>query len=182
MWEVGCQHGDISVYNLMYRKNDDKITGVLNDWDLATSCDARGPFTEKGKRTGTLPFAALELVQHRNKPYTRRQRHDIESFGWCLVYICLRSPDNHQFLRTWHDIETSVSSRTRFLVDAPDYEPRTGFELLYASATAFIGWYMRKVVDIFRDPQDSSPRQEPDDREIWKGVLGFLGGVFHKNL
>jgi hypothetical protein len=52
-------HRDISVNNLMYRKTDRRIFGVLNDYDLAifTSSNTPSPKT----RTGTKPFTAVDL-------------------------------------------------------------------------------------------------------------------------
>ena len=53
-------HRDISDGNIMFREEEGKIYGVLNDWDLALL----DPETEKSPtsqfRTGTKPFLAHE--------------------------------------------------------------------------------------------------------------------------
>ena len=58
LWELGVQHGDPSLANLMV----DPATGngVLNDWDLSRFED--GPMRVGAERTGTIPFMALDLL------------------------------------------------------------------------------------------------------------------------
>ncbi len=159
----------------MYRTKSGKITGVLNDWDLAKTRGSWDGTTDKGKRTGTLPFAALELVENLNKPYIRRYRHDLESFGWCIVYICLNFSygENIEFLQKWHDLKSSADARGNFLRKTGRYPSRPGFEALFASVRVFIRWLMNDVVEV---------GQELDNSEIWEGVLKFLRDNFNKNL
>ncbi|KAF8987600.1 hypothetical protein BDQ17DRAFT_1188870, partial [Cyathus striatus] len=59
LWVSGIEHGDISVWNLMWDEVDN--CGVLNDFDLSAikgSTENRG-----GERTGTLPFMARGILE-----------------------------------------------------------------------------------------------------------------------
>ena len=57
-------HRDISLNNLMLRKEGDKIYAVLNDFDLAVSADVKS--TSSKQRTGTKPFMAIDLLHCRS--------------------------------------------------------------------------------------------------------------------
>jgi len=201
MWQLGCQHGDISVYNLMYRRNTDgdNIVGVLNDWDLSIlSNDAEGGVAESMLHfTGTIPFAALDLIEE-DEP--RRYRHDMESFGWSLAYICLDHPDNRHFLGTWHDPEHSTSVRSRFLRKMKNYTPRDQFGTLYEFAQAFLAWITKEagIQNPHYQPTENNNRPIPKiallkrkapfnpgpawvekgENEIWKGFLNICGEWF----
>jgi len=65
LWRIGIAHGDISLYNLMY-KEDNKY-GLLNDFDLSTILipGDRNPNRQGLERTGTLPFMAMELLREK---------------------------------------------------------------------------------------------------------------------
>ncbi|KAF8980780.1 hypothetical protein BDQ17DRAFT_1181386, partial [Cyathus striatus] len=73
LWNKGAEHGDISVWNLMWDPRNN--CGVLNDWDLAF---VRGGIIVDGvkqeghgaERTGTEPFMARALL---DDPYHREQ-------------------------------------------------------------------------------------------------------------
>ena len=73
----------------MYDKlNGDR--GILNDYDLAhIKGESRPSGTE---RTGTMPFMALDLLTNDawGGKLERLYRHDCESFGWVLLWICCR--------------------------------------------------------------------------------------------
>ncbi|KAJ3820986.1 protein kinase [Lentinula raphanica] len=105
-------HRDISDGNIMFREEEGKIYGVLNDWDLALL----DPETEKSPtskfRTGTKPFLAHE--QHDfNWTGPHRYRHDMESMFYVILFqSCLYSGpratlstepiwDNHH-IEEWH--------------------------------------------------------------------------------
>jgi len=212
MWQSGCQHGDISVYNLMYRgelQGDGTgiIFGVLNDWDLATLCDnSQGQATGGIHQfTGTIPFAALDLIESDSQ--TRKYRHDLESFGWCLVYICL--VDNHALLAPWHDLGHTVAHRKAFLTDMHKHTARLGFEYLYQFACEFMSWLMRDVTGRLRGAERKPPIksnnarkefnpflklshpknirepeltwQELDDAQVWEGVLELFNDWFSES-
>ncbi|KAK7036642.1 hypothetical protein VNI00_011575 [Paramarasmius palmivorus] len=75
-------HRDISVNNLMYRRIDGKVYGVLNDFDLACFIDEHSMPTSR-QRTGTKPFIAIHLLDFVSSPDGGDKhyvRYDLESF------------------------------------------------------------------------------------------------------
>ncbi|THU76373.1 hypothetical protein K435DRAFT_771084 [Dendrothele bispora CBS 962.96] len=85
-----CQilHRDISMNNIMVRKVDGKIFGVLNDLDLASRITKEMSATSK-HRTGTRPFMAYELLDPKNV-VSHLYRHDLESFFYVILCLCCR--------------------------------------------------------------------------------------------
>lgn len=69
----------------------------LNDFDLA---HVRGTEAPAGwQRTGTMPFMALDLLSKEawaGGAVQRLYRHDCESFGWVLLWICARYQDGRE--------------------------------------------------------------------------------------
>jgi len=59
LWQLGFQHGDPSLSNLMI--NPMTKRGVLNDWDLSYDRSSGGDegHVAGSEKTGTLPFMAL---------------------------------------------------------------------------------------------------------------------------
>ncbi|TFY60559.1 hypothetical protein EVG20_g7375 [Dentipellis fragilis] len=79
--KAGILHGDLSFANLMLRRDaSERVTGVLNDWDLAIRMNSKNKLLPGG----TMPFIATELLQR--DPPRQRYRHDLESFVWILVW------------------------------------------------------------------------------------------------
>jgi serine/threonine protein kinase len=58
----GIFHHDISINNMMYRKEDRKILGVLNDYNLAIFKSNNTPSSKT--HTGTKPFMAIDLLEN----------------------------------------------------------------------------------------------------------------------
>ena len=87
LWAKGVDHRDISIGNLMYRKNanGEVLCGVLNDWDLSK---LDGKDRESLFRTGTRAFLALDFLQ--GKEVVHLERHDRESNFYVLVWIATR--------------------------------------------------------------------------------------------
>ena len=77
---------DISQHNLMLRKEDDKIYGVLNDLDLAVDADVKSVSSKQ--RTGTKPFMAIDLL--RPNPPVHMYCHDLKSMFYVVVWITSR--------------------------------------------------------------------------------------------
>ncbi|KAL4257019.1 Protein kinase domain-containing protein [Pleurotus pulmonarius] len=77
-------HRDISENNLLWT-NDDRVVGVLNDWDLSTPVDAVGNSTNH--RTGTGPFMAYDLLGA--QPPVHLYRHDLESLFYVLIWAAV---------------------------------------------------------------------------------------------
>ncbi|KAF9442806.1 hypothetical protein P691DRAFT_845870, partial [Macrolepiota fuliginosa MF-IS2] len=151
MWENNMKHGDISLGNLMYYMKEDvdgkeKVIGVLNDWDLASNSADGVQEVDKGRaRTGTIPFAALDLVFNRTVIDLRLYRFDVESFKWVLLYGCLNTPENKKHLREWCDPEYSHTTRIAFLSEVHKRKPRAHWEVLYAFACDHMSWFMGNI-------------------------------------
>lgn len=166
MYEKKLEHGDISLQNLKFRYVGNKISGVLNDWDLATE---RGPTKSEvagggRKRTGTITYAPLDYCNPRKSPPRyRRYRHDLESFGWCLVYQCLNHQANELYLQAWHDINQSFEFRGNFLHNMADFSPREGYEELYVFAQELMETHMGQIA-----------KRSPDAKKNRKGKSEML--------
>ena len=91
LWKGGIEHGDISLRNLMW--DPSLKVGILNDFDLI---NIRGKDSKGGRRTGTIAFMALQLINPLMENPRRLYRHDVESLIWVLIWICLyyRGPDD----------------------------------------------------------------------------------------
>ncbi|KAG1726848.1 hypothetical protein EDB19DRAFT_1751609 [Suillus lakei] len=90
LWKGGVYHLDISPGNLMCYKKEGRWIGVLNDYDLSSLNINAGP--TGNERTGTVPFMALDLLNPEGQrgEVAHLYRHDLESFVWVLVWVCLR--------------------------------------------------------------------------------------------
>ncbi|KAK0199694.1 hypothetical protein DFS33DRAFT_1364371 [Desarmillaria ectypa] len=81
-------HRDISMANVMYRKRpkDDKVCGVLNDFDLSSFF----PLMEATslRRTGTPPDMAHDLLDQSDIGHL--YRHDVEALYYVLLMLCCR--------------------------------------------------------------------------------------------
>ncbi|KAK0492998.1 hypothetical protein EDD18DRAFT_442770 [Armillaria luteobubalina] len=77
-------HRDISMTNLMWRKRNGVICGVLNDFDLSSRRDRES--ASALRRTGTGPYLACDLLKE--DPPVHIYRHDIESIFNVLVLLC----------------------------------------------------------------------------------------------
>ena len=89
LWRIGIAHGDISLWNLMYKTNNKY--GVLNDFDLSSIMEPgdESPNRQGLERTGTLPFMAMQLLidEGFDGKVSRRYDHELESFSWVLVWV-----------------------------------------------------------------------------------------------
>ncbi|KAJ7592402.1 hypothetical protein C8J56DRAFT_477899 [Mycena floridula] len=96
LWQRGMQHGDISVNNIRY--NPVTLKGVLNDFDLALFIPDQPSPLPRRRATGTIPFMALELLDESGWSGEKRHlyRHDLESFAWVLLWICVRFCDGRE--------------------------------------------------------------------------------------
>ncbi|KAJ7067149.1 hypothetical protein C8F01DRAFT_1247545 [Mycena amicta] len=84
-------HRDISRNNLMYRKMNGKIYGVLNDFDLAVFRNDPQPSTSK-QRTGTKPYMAADLLVP-GPPPPHLYRFDLESLYYVFLHIVCQYHD-----------------------------------------------------------------------------------------
>jgi serine/threonine protein kinase len=124
-------HRDISLNNLMLRKEGDKVYAVLNDFDLAVSADVKS--TSSKQRTGTKPFMAIDLL--RPDPPVHMCRHDLESMFYVLVWITSRFHGGKEIadapLQEWADQggATLVDKKHSFILSEPP-PPTPEFDLL----------------------------------------------------
>jgi hypothetical protein len=79
----------------MWYEKDGILMGVLNDYDLSSLASAQGP--QGNERTGTVPFMALDLLtpEGQGGGVKHLYHHDLESFIWVLVWVCLRYKDGN---------------------------------------------------------------------------------------
>ncbi|KAF9001490.1 hypothetical protein BDQ17DRAFT_1281313 [Cyathus striatus] len=122
LWKTGVEHGDISIWNLMWDKMNK--CGILNDWDLAF---VRGGIRKDGKlleghggeRTGTVPFMARGLLNLNDKH--RLYRHEVESFIWVFTWICIKN-DHSEVIKQWRtgSCLAVAHAKSHFILD--DYQ------------------------------------------------------------
>ncbi|KAG2136114.1 uncharacterized protein EDB93DRAFT_1169954 [Suillus bovinus] len=92
LWNRGVRHRGVSLGNLTVYRTRGRFVGVLNDYDLSW----RKKDSPSGvKRTGAVPFMAIDLLVPEDTmgKVKRAYAHDVESFIWVLVWICLRYED-----------------------------------------------------------------------------------------
>ncbi|THU97649.1 hypothetical protein K435DRAFT_777938 [Dendrothele bispora CBS 962.96] len=79
-------HRDISLTNIMYRKEGNVVYGVLNDLDLSTRLPPPDKATSQ-QRTGTKPYMSHDLLNVRwDKGHA--YRHDLESLFYVMLIFC----------------------------------------------------------------------------------------------
>ncbi|KAF9489220.1 hypothetical protein BDN71DRAFT_1456383 [Pleurotus eryngii] len=120
---AGILHRDISVKNLMFRRKNDNIVGVLNDFDLATPVAKldKGPTSKQ--RTGTWPYLAIELLDPSTwlQPPRHLYRYDLESFFWVLLTLAVDPDefDGYDILRwSGYDHVGLYDKKSSFLLHA----------------------------------------------------------------
>ncbi|KAF8268047.1 hypothetical protein EI94DRAFT_1451000, partial [Lactarius quietus] len=98
-------HRDISLNNLMLRKEGNNVYAVLNDFDLTVNVDAQGQSSKHC--TGTKPFMVFDLLG--GNPTLHLYCHDLESLFYVLVWITTRFHNGEDImdppLQDWADGE-----------------------------------------------------------------------------
>ncbi|KAG6238245.1 hypothetical protein E4U24_007204 [Claviceps purpurea] len=85
LYEAGILHRDISINNLMINEETKQSwPHFLIDLDHAIEIDRHDASTERTK-TGTRAFMAIGLLQGEEHSFL----HDLESFFWVLLWICI---------------------------------------------------------------------------------------------
>ncbi|KAJ3762920.1 protein kinase [Lentinula raphanica] len=86
---VEILHRDLSIGNIMFRRKEGEVYGVLNDFDLSSTVDrmAQGPSSKE--RTGTRPFMSPDLLNSRWKG-GHLPRHDLESLFYIILCLVCR--------------------------------------------------------------------------------------------
>ncbi|KAI6138070.1 hypothetical protein BKA82DRAFT_4250151 [Pisolithus tinctorius] len=93
LWREGIHHRDVSCGNLMYYRVGGKVMGVLNDYDLSSLASSANPLSNK--RTGTIPFMAIDLLKEdgQDGKVKHLYRHDMESLIYVFIWISLQYKD-----------------------------------------------------------------------------------------
>ncbi|KAJ3892918.1 protein kinase [Lentinula edodes] len=82
----GILHGDLSLGNIMFRRKDGKIYGVLNDFDLSSRVED----VDNGDiRTGTRPFMSLDMLNSYWE-WGHLYHHDLESLFYVMLCLACR--------------------------------------------------------------------------------------------
>ena len=123
LWLLGVHYCDISVANTLV--DPDNGNGILNDFDLAVIVEPHSG--ELNERRGadcprTLPFIAIDLLSAGGYggKLSRLYRHDLESFCWCFVWICLCFDNDkeriHGMCEGWLNpyLQSSADSKAAF--------------------------------------------------------------------
>ncbi|KAF8449547.1 hypothetical protein BGX38DRAFT_1187532 [Terfezia claveryi] len=95
--KAGILHCDVSIYNIMRMRGTSGLKGFLIDLDYAhqlSNLQEQSPCI-----TGTAPFMALELLQRPGTPTCHTWRHDLESFFYVLIWLCIMNP--YKTLNSW---------------------------------------------------------------------------------
>ncbi|KAF8429921.1 hypothetical protein BGX38DRAFT_1232623, partial [Terfezia claveryi] len=98
--KAGILHCDVSINNIMRTRINDSsgLKGFLIDLDYAHQLKPDFSPEQLPCRTGTAPFMALELLLQESPVY-RTWRHDLESFFYVLVWLCIQNP--YRNLASW---------------------------------------------------------------------------------
>ncbi|TRM69001.1 hypothetical protein BD626DRAFT_562816 [Schizophyllum amplum] len=192
-WKYDIHHNDPSLPNLMWRcdMENNQVTGVLNDWDLGVGKESRHAGL---KRTGTVPFMSIDLLDHPLGNVPHLYRHDLEAMTWILTWAFLvyqRIPrekalelvgkgiaprarqraDMPSVLRNWRiaDYVTCAKEKTHFLKSLVFSPPEPAEDFKW-------GWELTvKLLFLLKAESDTrynlardkkmSYEQEPDDPE-----------------
>ena len=100
-------------------ERDGRLTGVLNDFDIAAvmTPGSRFPRRDDNNLAGTRPFMTLDLIKYPVEAIKRWYRYDLESFAWCLAWMMLVSPRS----RLDGDEESFFFSKHAFMVNIKFY-------------------------------------------------------------
>ncbi|KAJ6521736.1 hypothetical protein B0H19DRAFT_1203531 [Mycena capillaripes] len=132
--KANIMHRDISRNNLMYRRIDGKIYGVLNDFDLSVVLGNEPRSTSK-QRTGTEPYMAVDLLVT-DTPPPHLYRFDLESLFYVIAYIVCQYHDGNKIdnppFDNWDHLPTLAlrAEKRQFLADAMTTPPTSNFLVL----------------------------------------------------
>ncbi|KAG2341860.1 hypothetical protein BDR05DRAFT_1060724 [Suillus weaverae] len=168
LWKEGVYHRDISPANLMWYRKNGKLIGVLNDYDLSSLANAVGP--QGNERTGTVPFMALDLLtpEAQRGEVKHLYRHDLESFMWCFIWVCLRYregvllPAKLRPLDDWATLDAVACGKEKlfFLSNLSVYYP--------SDFDSRVGFFLMECVEVLRE--DSNRRSTRRDRFKIRGI------------
>lgn len=79
---TGILHRDVSINNIMFRRNRDMIYGVINDFDLSFRNES------SAQRTGSAPFMSVFMLSKTSSLPRYLYRYDLESFFYVFLFVC----------------------------------------------------------------------------------------------
>ncbi|KAJ3880858.1 protein kinase, partial [Lentinula edodes] len=122
---VGILHRDLSSGNIMYRRKNGKVYGVLNDFDLSSRVRDMDKGPTSKQRTGTRPFMSLDLL---NPVWGggHLYRHDLESLFYIMLCLACRyeapgvaSPDPRPYSEWFSGTDAQIlNSKSNFFLNA----------------------------------------------------------------
>ncbi|KAJ4478111.1 protein kinase [Lentinula aciculospora] len=86
---AGILHRDLSFGNIMFRRKNGKVYGVLNDFDLSSRVQDMDNGPTSNQRTGTKPFMSRDLLDLKWKG-GHFYRHDLESLFYIILCLACR--------------------------------------------------------------------------------------------
>ena len=161
----------------MYDKvNEDR--GILNDFDLAHLSEKPRP--SNTKRTGTMPFMALDLLTEDawDGKIPRLYRHDCESFAWVLLWICCRYEDGKEIHEAplsdliTHDFEVCLGKKSGLILrNFANLAPRKPYETFWDAVKKLFYFHHDLQIAINRRQM-----QEPTVDEVFETYrkVGFM--------
>lgn len=114
-------HRDISLNNVMYRRKNGVLYGVLNDFDLSVILGENDK-PSSNNRTGTKPFMAMDLLGTSGAQH--RYRHDLESLFYVILYLISSYDSGKEVydapLQLWYDLSEEQLRATKALFLSQD--------------------------------------------------------------
>ncbi|KLO05872.1 hypothetical protein SCHPADRAFT_946555 [Schizopora paradoxa] len=97
LYDNNYLHRDVSINNVVLAEREEdafqsvykRLQGFLIDYDYALWLGRDGP--RKGVKvpvTGTVPFMAVDLLEHFDGTYAHDYQHDLESLFYVICWIC----------------------------------------------------------------------------------------------
>ncbi|CAA7264470.1 unnamed protein product [Cyclocybe aegerita] len=186
LWKHGVEHGDPSLYNIMY--DPQTHHGVMTDFDLAIiQFLPRIPGTD---RTGTVPFMATDLL---SEEYwfglkIRYYHHELEAFIWVLPFIFLLYEGgirgSHKLVDPWitSDYKTCAERKVFFLMllDKLGCDVKPEFKAFWELAWSLCVLLLDAVHETARNSfRDRNKVPVPEDflkksRNMWTSFIDTL--------
>jgi hypothetical protein len=164
----------------MYRVHEDKIYGVLNDFDLSYQMsDERpnpGPASSK-QRTGTFPFMPIDFL--RDKPIIHGYRHDLESFMWVILFHIGQYRDGKSVGESGPYHKWLLVDRATLLNEKIDIRDSINKPEAQPAFRPLLHW-IKKMARMFLDANYNRATHDPDIGEF--DIMTGGGAVTFENM